>query len=76
MLLIPTVAPKANFANEHITVAIQEDVQLRMSLHDSINLAQSVMREARDAIQTSRFVEPEECAIIAFPFQAARRAQA
>lgn len=76
MLLIPTVNPRAKFDDEKLTVAIQEDVQLRMTLHEAINLAQSIMREVKPAIQASRYVEPKECAIIAFPTHATRRAHA
>ena len=73
MLLIPTTTPNAKFANEQITVAIQDDIQLRMTLHEAVRFAQSIMTEAKNAIHASRFVEPELCEVIPFPSKLARR---
>ena len=74
MQIIPTIKPVAKMQGEDIVIPVQEDVAIRLTLHEAMALAQSVMGQARDAIQASRYIEPTEAQIIAFPVHAARRA--
>lgn len=70
MQLIPTVVTLARFDGEHVIIPIQEDVQLRLSVHEAMSLGQSAIRASRGAIDRSR----SQAEIIAFPHRAAGRA--
>ena len=74
MQIIPTHAPNAKLHGENIIVRIQDDVDIRMTLHEAMAFAQGIMARAREAIEESRYIEPDEAQIIAFPVHAARRA--
>ena len=74
MQIIPTIKPVAKMHGEDIVIPVQEDVTIRLSLNEAMSLAQSTMRQVREALETARFVKADEAQIIAFPVHAARRA--
>lgn len=74
MQIIPTHTPNAKIYGEDIIVRVQDDLDIRMSLHEAMAFASSVMRQTNIAIERSRHVQPDEAVIIAFPSHMARRA--
>ncbi|MBY6015126.1 hypothetical protein KUV75_09470 [Qipengyuania gaetbuli] len=74
MQIIPTLKPIANMHGEDIIVPIQEDVSICLTLHEATALFMSVSHLVREALEASRYIEPTEAQIIAFPTRTARRA--
>lgn len=74
MQIIPTIAPNAKMHGEDVVIRVQDDIDIRMSLHEALSFSMSVQKVAREALQASRYIEPIEAQIIAFPTRAAGRA--
>lgn len=74
MQIIPTIAPNAKMHGEDIVVRVQDDIDIRMTLHEALSFSMSIQKVAREALQASRYIEPTEAQIIAFPTRTARRA--
>ncbi len=67
MQLTLTTSPVATRDGEHIIIPVQDDVALRLTVHEAMRLGQSACREASKAVIEARYIEPTECEIVAFP---------
>lgn len=67
MQILPTQTPNAKMHGEDIVVRIQDDIEIRMTLHEALAFTIEVQRCAGAALEASRHIQPDPCQIIAFP---------
>ncbi|MEM1051148.1 MAG: hypothetical protein AAGI28_03550 [Pseudomonadota bacterium] len=74
MQIIPTKKLRAKRDGETISVELQKDVSLTLTLEEAIYLFQIVRNQAFKALEETTSREPEDAQVIAFPVHATRRA--
>lgn len=74
MQLIPTQAPTAKREGQSVIIDLGDNLTIRLTPHEAMRLAEFTRREASDAIDLTRYIEPTGAQVVAFPVHATRRA--
>ena len=74
MQIVPTKDPSAKRDGDTITVELQKDVSLSLTLNQALRLYHTVKWQAVLMLDETAKHEPEDAQVITFPVHATRRA--